>query len=142
MDRLRRAPLEAVAPSPCCRCDVGSQPWDRIAGTAYCASCQEELAQGIGRALILRAEPNRCVICARRGTVRFGTLPHGATQAVEMDLCGEHLRGLIGRCLGPYAYHQLRRQLNSLQIDTEEIFLLHSQFYDVEGRALRPALSE
>jgi hypothetical protein len=143
MDRLRLAPLAGSASRVnCCRCAVGEQNWDRIGGQAYCANCQEELAQGVAAALVVRTEASRCLVCARRGTVRYLTQPLHAPAAVEMDLCGEHLRGLLGRSLGPYAYHQLRRQLRTLNVGTEDIFLLHSEFYDLQGRALRPVATE
>ena len=48
--------------------------------------------------------------------------------------------GLIGRRLGPFAYHQLRRQLAALGLDADDVFLLHDTFYDVQGRALQPAV--
>jgi hypothetical protein len=57
-----------------------------------------------------------------------------------MDLCPEHLRGLVGRWLGPYAFNQLRRQLSQLGLEPEDLFLLHRAFYDDKGRALQPAL--
>ncbi len=143
MDRLRLAPLAgSTARLRCCRCDVGDHNWDQIGGQAYCANCQEELAQGVGDALVVRTEASRCVVCARRGTVRYCTVPLHAPSAVEMDMCGEHLRALIGRSLGPYAYHQLRRQLRTLNVGTEDVFLLHSEFYDLQGKALRPVVVE
>ncbi len=143
MDRLRRAPLTGPTTlTPCCRCSAGEQHWDRIADKPYCPNCQEELVCGVGEPLIERTEASRCVVCARRGTVRYFTVPLHASVGVEMDLCGEHLRGLLARSLGPYAYHQLRRQLRALQVGTEEIFLLHGEFYDAQGRALRPAIAE
>src|SRR5262249_12128447 len=77
MDRLRLAPLSGSASylMHCGRCAVGPQKWDRIGDQAYCANCQEELAQGIGAALVVRTEASRCVVCARRGTVRYMTVP-------------------------------------------------------------------
>jgi hypothetical protein len=143
MERLRLAPLTGLENlTCCCRCPASQQNWDRIAGKPYCPNCQEELACGVGEPLAVRTEPSRCVVCARRGTVRYFTVPLHAANGIEMDLCGEHLRGLVGRCLGPYAYEQLRRQLRVLQVGTEEIFLLHGEFYDPQGRALRPAVAE
>jgi hypothetical protein len=56
-----------------------------------------------------------------------------------MDLCPEHLRALIGRRLSPAAFHQLRRQLFTLGLDPEAIFLMHGAFYDQGGQALQPA---
>jgi hypothetical protein len=89
--------------------------------------------------LLERAERRRCVVCGRIGTVRFATYPIRSPAPIEMDLCGEHLRSLLGRRLGPFAFHQLRRQLRNVRLQTEEIFLLHGAFYDREGKALRPA---
>lgn len=139
MERLRISLLEPSAAS-CCRCAAGARPWDRIAEQAYCPNCQEELVLGEAAPLVARAERRRCVVCGRIGTVRFATFPLHAQSPVEMDVCGEHLRGLLGRRLGPFAFHQLRRQLRNVRLQTEDIFLLHGAFYDGEGKALRPAL--
>ena len=68
------------------------------------------------------------------------TFPLQSTTPVEMDLCPEHLRALLGRRLGPYAFHQIRRRLHLLGLGVELIFLLHEAFYDEQGRALQPAL--
>jgi len=141
MDRLRLAPLEdADARTCCCRCGAGEQRWDRIAGRSYCPNCQEELAMGVAAPLKEATEPGRCLVCARRGTVRFQTVPLHAASALELDLCGEHLRGLLGRRLGPYAYQQIKRMLRTMDVQPDSIFLLHNEFYDVHGRALRPAM--
>ncbi len=141
MDRLRLATLAPSALLTCCsRCGAGDQPWDRVAGKAYCPNCQEELAVGVAAPLLERTEPNRCLVCARRGTVRLLTVPLHATTGVEIDICGEHLRGLLGRRLGPYAFQQMRRMLRTLRVERETIFLLHEGFYDDDGRALRPAV--
>jgi hypothetical protein len=56
-----------------------------------------------------------------------------------MDLCPEHLRSLLARRLGPYAFNQIRRQLQAAGFDVEDLFLLHGAFYDAQGRALHPA---
>lgn len=90
--------------------------------------------------LVEKAEAQRCVVCARRGTVRFLTYPLNANAALEMDLCAEHLRGMLGRRLGPHAFHQMQRQLRTLNVATDDVFLLHAEFYDNQGRALRPAV--
>jgi hypothetical protein len=42
--------------------------------------------------------------------------------------------------LGPYAFNQLRRQLATLGLGVEDLFLLHGAFYDSQGRALQPAV--
>jgi hypothetical protein len=125
---------------PCCRCGLDRDCWDQIAGKPFCPNCQEELALGEGAPLIERAEKNRCVICSRRGTLRFLTFSLRAKKPVEMDLCSEHLRSLVGRCLRPEAFHQLTRRLAQLRLSSGEIFLLHDAFYDKAGRALQPAL--
>jgi hypothetical protein len=70
--------------------------------------------------------------------VPFTTVPLHAESAVVMDLCGEHLRGLIGRRLSLQAFQHLRRQLATLGLHTAEIFLLHDAFYDLDGRAKQP----
>ena len=124
----------------CCRCGRGGCRWDRIASVPFCPQCQEALALGEAEPLVIPTEKNRCVVCDRLGTAGFLTFPLQASTAVEMDLCPEHLRGLIGRHLGPFAYHQLRRQLDTLSISSHDIFLLHEAFYDLYGRALHPVL--
>jgi hypothetical protein len=139
MERLRIGFLEPAA-VPCSRCAAGSRQWDRIAQKAYCPSCQERLVLGETEPLTERVERRRCVVCGRIGTVRFATYPIKAKRPVEMDICGEHLRSLLGRTLGAFAFHQLRRQLRNVRLQTEDIFLLHGAFYNGEGKALRPAL--
>lgn len=141
MDRIRLSPLDTSSTGLLCsRCVAGEHRWDRIADLAYCPNCQEALAQGEAPPLVLRTEVRRCAVCARKGTVRFLTFPLNANAAVEIDLCGEHLRGMLGRRLGPYAFHQLQRQLRTVNLKTEDVFLLHSEFYDNKGKALRPAV--
>jgi hypothetical protein len=94
---------------------------------------------GEAQPIIERAEKNRCAICAHIGTIRFLTYPLRSSSAVEMDLCAEHLRTLVGRCLRPWAFRQLTRQLDRLGLSSGEIFLLHDAFYDRNGHALQPA---
>jgi len=140
MDSIRIASPELVAnEADCCRCEGAIGPWDRIVGKAYCPNCQEALALGEAAPLIERAEKRRCTICNCDGTVRYATFPLHLGQAVEMDLCPEHLRGLLGRRLGAHAFQQMRRQLAKIGVDVENVFLLHEAFYDVHGRALQPA---
>jgi hypothetical protein len=125
--------------APCSRCAQGGQRWDRIAGKSYCPNCEEALALGEAPPLVERTEAHCCAVCANVGTLRYQTYPLHEVQRVEMDLCAEHLRALIGRRLSPHAFHQLRRQLHTLGLDAEAIFLLHGAFYDLQGRALQPA---
>ncbi len=140
MDRLRiLASRGSEVPTACCRCGLDQDRWDRIAGKSYCPNCQEDLGMGEGQPIIERAERNRCVICSHIGTIRFLTHPLRASAPVEMDLCAEHLRTLVGRCLRPWAFRQLTRQLDRLGLSSGEIFLLHDAFYDRNGKALQPA---
>jgi hypothetical protein len=140
MDSIRMASPDLVAEDvDCCRCIAASGPWDRIVGKPYCPNCQELLALGEADPLIERAEKRHCTICNCVGTVRFTTYPLHTGRAVEMDLCPEHLRALLGRRLGAHAFQQLRRQLARLGVDVTEVFLLHEVFYDTHGRALQPA---
>jgi len=141
MERLRIASLERTSfLVPCCRCAAGERQWDRIAGKPYCPSCQESLIVGQAEPVVERTEAHRCVVCGRIGTLPYVTFPLSRPVPLEMDICGEHLRCLLGRRLGPFAFHQLRRQLRNVKLATEDVFLLHGAFYDLEGRALRPAL--
>lgn len=141
MDSLRIASREEVPDlENCSRCQEAGRRWDRIAGTAYCPNCQEQLIQGEGPPLILRTEKQRCAICDGLGTVAFLTFPLQARSPLEMQLCPEHLRALVGRWLEPHAFHQLRRQLQAIGVDAEEVFLLHGAFYDSQGHASMPAV--
>jgi hypothetical protein len=94
---------------------------------------------GLAEPLIEPTEKKTCAACGRRGTVCFLTFPLQSATPVEMDLCAEHLRALLGRRLGPYAFHQLRRRLQHVGLDVSVIFLLHDAFYDEHGRAIQPA---
>jgi hypothetical protein len=123
----------------CCRCSEADGKWDRIADKPYCPACQEAIVLGVAKPLTARSEKKPCAVCSHLGTVRYLTFPLHAETPVEFDLCSEHLRSLLGRRLGPHAYHQLRRQLLVLGIEPERIFLLHEAFYDSNGRALQPA---
>lgn len=95
---------------------------------------------GLAAPLTEPTERKQCAACGRVGTVCFLTFPLQSTTPVEMDLCPEHLRALLGRRLGPYAFHQIRRRLHLLGLGVELIFLLHEVFYDEHGRALQPAV--
>ena len=141
MDSMRAAAANTTSQQgKCCRCAATGPRWDRIAGKEYCPNCQESLAQGEAPPLVERTEKRPCAACGHIGTVCYRTLPRERGQAVEIDLCPEHLRALLGRRLGPNAFYQLRRRLGTLGLDTEELFLLHGAFYDGGGRALQPAL--
>jgi len=141
MDSLRLALSQSLpAALPCCGCAAGHGNWDRIAGEAYCPECQEALILGQAGALRVRTQKLPCAVCGRVGAVRYLTFPLQSLTAVEMDLCPEHLRGLLGRRLGQPAFHQLRRRLQKLGLGVEQIFLLHDAFYDLHGRALQPAV--
>ena len=140
MDSLRRAPVRwKPAVRPCCRCASAERSWDRIADKAYCPECQEALVMGLAEALVERTEKNHGGICGRVGTVRFLTFPLQSPTPLEMDLCPDHLRAVLGRRLSAAAFGHLRRRLRLLGFGVELIFLLHDAFYDEQGRALQPA---
>ncbi|HYT94697.1 MAG TPA: hypothetical protein VEL76_38630 [Gemmataceae bacterium] len=140
MDGMRISPPGSIALwVPCCRCGSVAQGWDRIAEKPYCPNCEEAIIIGEAPPLIERTDKGRCTICACLGTVRYLTFPHNSLYAVDMDLCPEHLRCLLGRRLGTHAFAQLRRQLEKLGINVGDVFLLHEAFYDMNGRALQPA---
>ena len=139
MKRVRITPRgNQTVETVCSRCPHQG-PWDRLAGKPICPDCQEGLALGEGQALVERAEKKLCAICSRLGTLCYRTLPLRANTLIELDLCAEHFRDLIGRRLGPYAFQQVRRQLQTLNVDVAQLFLLHDAFYDGHGRALQPA---
>lgn len=141
MESLRMAPnQQRPAVLPCCRCARAERSWDRIAGKAYCPECQEALVMGLADPLVERTEKKRCGACDRAGTVRFLTFPLQEATPVEMDLCPEHLRALLGRRLSAAAFGQLRRRLQVLGLGVEMIFLLHDAFYDEQGHALQPTI--
>jgi hypothetical protein len=140
MKSLRITSSDSVSSlAPCSRCAQGGQRWDRIAAKSYCPNCEEALALGEASPLVERTEPHGCAVCGKVGTLCYQTFPLHAARPVEIDLCAEHLRGLMGRRLSPHAFHQLRRQLYALGLEAEAIFLLHGAFYDLQGRALQPA---
>lgn len=140
MESLRLALPDTVPLDlACSRCGAEASGWDRVVEDAICPSCEERLAVGEGPALVARTQKHRCTICHGLGTVRFTTFPLHSTRPVVIELCGEHLRALLGRRLGINAFHQLRRQLRDVGISCGEIFLLHEAFYDANGHALQPA---
>src|SRR5260221_4407607 len=102
MERIR---LAAVAKEHalvvCSRCNRGGGRWDRIADQPYCPHCQEGLALGETEPLILRTAKDRCAVCDQLGTVRFLTFPLQSAEAVELDLCPGHVRGILVRHLRP-----------------------------------------
>jgi hypothetical protein len=140
MPRARKISAASLSPRlPCCRCQSTGCRWDQVAGKPICPDCQEALAQGQGDPLVERTEKKPCVVCGRIGTLRFVTFPLDYRTAVEMDLCGDHVRSLIGRRLNARAFQNLRGQLQDLGLRAEQVFLLHEAFYDRHGRALQPA---
>ena len=140
MESLRQAPADSVFPKiACSRCGDSARPWDRIAGKTYCPSCLELLALGEADPVVERTDRRRCAVCHHQGTLRYLTFPLQSRRPIEIDLCAEHMRSLVGRRLGPHAFEQLRRQLYTLGLETRDIFLLHEAFYDRGGRALQPA---
>jgi hypothetical protein len=141
MDNIRLATEDRIFPRiPCHLCGDNQGHWDTIGGRPYCPNCLEALAMGEAEAHVARTERSRCAICHHQGTLAFHTFPLNWHRPVEIDLCGEHLRGLIARRLGPHAFEQLRRQLVGLGLRVTQVFLLHEAFYDGSGRALQPAV--
>ena len=142
MDSLRITPTDTKSTmAPCSRCGDTGGRWDQIADKVYCPNCLEMLAVGEAEPLVERTQRYPCAACHQSGTICYLTYPLQGSGPLEMDLCPEHLRALLGRRLGPHAFHQLRRQLRVLNFSVEEIFLLHGAFYDTNGRALQPAVS-
>jgi hypothetical protein len=141
MDGLRVVAPECVTPLEACgRCGAEGCRWDRVNDRPYCPDCQEALIQGHADPVTLRTERRRCTLCNRLGCLRFLTFPLRAPEPVEMDLCGAHFRALLGRRLDPSGYARLRRQLGTLSLSPQTIFLLHEAFYDDDGQALQPAV--
>jgi hypothetical protein len=141
MNSVRLTPPHALSGvAPCCLCALAEARWDQIVGKPYCPSCEELLVQGEASPVVERTEAGACAVCHHRGTLRFLTFPLESEISVEVDLCPEHLRALLGRRLEPHGYHQLRRQLLVLGIESADVFLLHEAFYDSQGQALQPAV--
>ena len=140
MNTVRKVSATVSHQEPCSRCQAPGCYWDRIASQACCPDCEETLAAGEGPPLVARTVKSRCAICDRVGTVPYLTFPLHSAGALELDLCPEHFRSLLGRRLGPYAFQQLRRRLYALGLSVEQIFLLHEVFYDSQGRALQPVM--
>ncbi len=138
--RFVAAENDQATTHPCSQCAADNRPWDEICGKTYCPHCLESLACGEAEPLVLRTEGQRCAVCHQLGTVRYLTYPLHSGRPVEIDLCGEHLRALIARRLGPHAFAQLRRQLFTIGLNVSQVFLLHEAFYDNFGRALQPAI--
>ena len=139
MDGMRMIRGARLRPTlPCGRCGAAEGRWDRIVGKVYCPNCEEALAQGEAPPLVEPARNHACAVCQRRGTVPYLTFPLHSAAPLEIDLCGEHLRALLGRRLAPHAFRQLCRRLRTLRLDAEDLFLLHEAFYDGRGRALQP----
>jgi hypothetical protein len=140
MDSVRLASSGSYALwKPCIRCGDMALGWDRIAGKPYCPACEEAIIQGEGDPLVETTLRRPCSACHTMGAVTLQLFPLKSSRPLEMDLCPEHLRELLGRKLGAAAYAQLRRQLAGLGIDVHDVFLLHEAFYDAHGRALQPA---
>lgn len=140
MDNIRLvAPHSVLVDSGCSTCTDARSSWDRIANKAYCPDCMGLLAQGETEPLLIQTEKHQCAVCFYLGTVRYLIRHRSPRCLVEIDLCGVHLRALIGRCLGPHSFFRLRQQLHDLGMETDDFFLLHDAFYDSHGRALQPA---
>ncbi len=139
MDSLRLATAGNVTSRlACSRCGDDSRDWDRVGGKSCCPHCLELLAAGETEPIVERIDACRCAICYHLGTVRYLTYPLHCERPIEVDLCGEHLRAIVARRLGPHAFEQLRRQLSLIELRPSDIFLLHDAFYDHHGRALQP----
>ena len=123
---------------PCCRCQTAGCPWDRIAGKPICPDCQESVALGEADPIVEPPENHDCVVCRKRGTLRFLTFPLHTTGAIELDLCADHFQALLSRRLDRHAFHQLDHELRRLGLVVRQVFLLHDAFYDDHGRALQP----
>jgi hypothetical protein len=123
---------------PCCRCGDMALGWDCIADKSYCPACEEAIVQGEAEPLIETTFRRPCSACYTIGAVTVQIFPLKASQPLELDLCPEHLRRLLGRKLGEAAFAQLRRGLAGLGLDVHDIFLLHEAFYDARGIALQP----
>jgi hypothetical protein len=140
MEGLRLVSAAGLNPHVACiRCQATGCPWDRVAGKAICPDCQEAIALGEAEPLVERLERGACcAVCQRAGSVRFLSFPLHHSQALELELCPEHFRGLLGRRLDRKSFRRLRQHLEGLGITVQQVFLLHEAFYDAGGRPLQP----
>src|SRR4051812_6255724 len=106
MDGVRVVTGASEGRVSCDRCQATGCPWDRIAGRPICPDCQELLTLGEGDPLVVGLRPLNCAICDQRGTVPYCTYPLRSSAAVEIDLCPEHFRALLGRCLDTYSFRR------------------------------------
>jgi hypothetical protein len=109
-----------------------------VADKPICPDCQEVLALGEGEPLVEPLQKRRCAVCLMNGTVCYRTYPLQSTTSVEIDLCPRHFRALLGRRLDRYSFRRLARQLQTLLLSVQQVFLLHDAFYDDDGRPLQP----
>src|SRR5262249_39840881 len=100
MDSIRLASKDSFALwQPCCRCGTNALGWARIAGNPYCPDCQEAIIQGDSEPLIEQTQRLPCTACHALGSITVQTFPRRSSYPLEMQLCPEHLRGLLSRSL-------------------------------------------
>jgi len=140
MNGLRIVTGQGTIPlTPCSRCQADGCPWDYIADKPICPDCQERIAMGESAPIAERLDKSHaCAICGITGTVRYLTYPLHLSEPLEIDLCGEHLQGLLYRRLDRLAYLHLTGQLEDVGVNSQQIFLLHNAFYDEYGLPLQP----
>lgn len=130
--------MERRGTPECMRCEDASRSWDRIGNGIYCPQCIEDILQGVHPYIKAEVEQLRCAICHHLGTVPYTTQPLSLPTQVRIDLCGDHLRALLRRSLGPHAFGILQDKLSVVQIPRGHVFLLHEAFYSNQGEALQP----
>lgn len=123
---------------PCCRCGANNNVWDKVGPHPICYECQEKLAANACEVWRFATRHGRCAVCDEAQVVPFASLPVHAGKALEIELCGQHLRDVLGRRLSKRAFRVLRAVLEDAGISTGEIFLLHGAFYNERGNALQP----
>jgi hypothetical protein len=130
-----------VALAPCIRCQSDGCPWDRIGDKPICPDCQERLALGEGPPLAEKLDRSHsCAICGEAGTVPYLTYPLHLKEPLEIDLCGHHLEALLYRRLDRPSFQHLVEMLDNVGVTIQQVFLLHSAFYDTAGRPLQPVV--
>lgn len=131
----------------CARCDDRSYSWDRIGGVCLCHSCLLEYATATGRAedpdaLILRTQAGSCLACDYPRVVTWMTVPAvpGGRKVGTLvaRLCPAHLRQVIQRRLSVHAYGRLRAWVRGLGYEPNQVYLLCSLYYTVDGQAVQP----
>ncbi len=122
----------------CNRCADTERPQEKLGWIAYCRDCISAILKGEQEHI--RIDPktgDRCTVCYETGAVAFETKPTSHPLNLILWLCQTHLRDLFHKNLGPHGFDQLRKSVETMDLSTDQIFLLRKEFYDINGHALQ-----